>query len=119
MPRPSDLDSEIRVLLIDNYEGVDNLDGMAGEDGIQLGDPRKAVDLIIDLIRGKVVAGGRQIPFQLPLGKDCCGEVKEECAETLQILGEWEDVIKGRMKHTYVDLLEGFVVGAESSAPIR
>jgi short-subunit dehydrogenase len=65
------------------------LDQIAGEDGKQPGDVSKAVSTILDLVRREGVAGGREVPFRLPLGTDCYQTIKEECEETLKELQQW------------------------------
>ncbi|KAF2475123.1 NAD(P)-binding protein [Lindgomyces ingoldianus] len=62
------------------------------EDGKQPGDPLKAVEIILDLVRKEGVAEGKEVPFRLPLGRDCYETIKEKCEETLKLLKEWEGV---------------------------
>ena len=60
----------------------------------QPGDPRKLVQVILDVVRAEGVAEGRTAPLGLPLGSDCFAVVKETLARTANVLTEWEDVIK-------------------------
>lgn len=62
-------------------------------DGNQPGDPKKAVERIIDVVRQEGVAEGREMPKRLPLGADALAVIREKCEETLKICKDWEDVI--------------------------
>jgi hypothetical protein len=70
------------------------LEGLALENGNQPGNVEKLVEITIDLVKGEGIAKGKQVPFRLPLGSDCFNDIKAKCEETLQLLAEWEDVIK-------------------------
>lgn len=70
------------------------LEGLSKEDSAQPGDPVKLVEIILDVVRGEGVAVGREIPFRLPIGNDCCEEVKAKCEETLRVMEEWGPVIR-------------------------
>lgn len=70
-----------------------HLDGLAKEDRTQAGDPRKAVTIIADLVKGEGCALGREVPFRLPLGADCYEGVREKCEGTLKVLEDWGHVI--------------------------
>jgi hypothetical protein len=61
--------------------------------GNQPGDPKKAVEIVLDVVRGEGRAKGRGMPKRLPLGRDVLAAVRDKCAETLRICDEWEDVI--------------------------
>jgi hypothetical protein len=56
-------------------------------DGNQPGDPKKAVKLMIDLVKGETV------PLRLPIGRDTGEAVKTTCEEMLKAMEEWKDVI--------------------------
>ncbi|KAF5363706.1 hypothetical protein D9756_001124 [Leucocoprinus leucothites] len=60
--------------------------------GKQPGDPNKAVEIIVDLLRGEGLAKGREFPTSLALGTDCYNVVKEESERALKNLEEWKDV---------------------------
>jgi len=62
--------------------------------GKQPGDPKKLVEVMLDVIRQEGVAEGRDLPLGLPLGSDCFGVIKESIAKTDKVLTEWESVIK-------------------------
>ena len=61
--------------------------------GKQPGDPKRAVEIILDLVRGEGVAEGKTVPQGFALGSDCFGIIESSCKETLQVLGEWKEVI--------------------------
>lgn len=61
--------------------------------GTQPGDPRRAAELIADVIRMEEMVEGREMPQRLPLGSDALAAIREKCEETLRICREWEDVI--------------------------
>jgi len=60
----------------------------------QPGDPRKLVEVMLDIVRGEGVAEGKEIPLSLPLGSDALATVKETLQRTENILNEWESVIR-------------------------
>ncbi|TKA71500.1 hypothetical protein B0A55_06478 [Friedmanniomyces simplex] len=63
--------------------------------GSQQGDVRKAVELTLDLVQGEGKMEGREIPSQMWMGSDGYAVVKAKCEEVLEVLGEWEEAIKG------------------------
>lgn len=67
--------------------------GSAALNGNQPGDPLKAVERIIDVVRGEGTAAGKDFPKRLPLGSDALAVIKKKCLETLRICDEWEAVI--------------------------
>ncbi|KAJ3570408.1 hypothetical protein NP233_g4424 [Leucocoprinus birnbaumii] len=60
--------------------------------GKQPGDPEKAVEIILDVVRGDGIAKGREFPTSLALGTDCYNTVKTESEKALKNLEEWKDV---------------------------
>ncbi|KAF8574246.1 short-chain oxidoreductase [Ramaria rubella] len=62
--------------------------------GKQPGDPKKLVQVIIDVVRGEGMADGRDIPLGLPLGSDCYDVIKATIDRTSNVLEQWEDVIR-------------------------
>ncbi|KAK6373458.1 hypothetical protein LTS17_008478 [Exophiala oligosperma] len=70
------------------------LSGLGKEDQNQPGDPVKLVEIILDLVRQEGAAANRDVPLRLPLGVDCFDEMKAKCEETLQLLENWENVIR-------------------------
>lgn len=64
-------------------------------DGTQKGDPNKAVEAIVDVVKGEGVAKGRPWPGYLFLGEDAEYDVRKKCTKVLNILDEWADVTRG------------------------
>ena len=63
--------------------------------GNQSGDPKKFVDVVIDLVKGEGCAEGKdKIPPNLPLGSDALQMVRMRLEQELETLREWENVIK-------------------------
>ena len=67
--------------------------GVAAIDGNQPGDPQKGVERLIDVVRSKGLAMGKEMPKRLPLGPDGLAVVREKCLETLRICEEWGNLI--------------------------
>jgi hypothetical protein len=61
----------------------------------QPGDPVKAVNVMIDVIKKEGIAEGREIPERLPLGTDILGKIRAKYTRYLKVCDEWEDVIGG------------------------
>lgn len=75
------------------YEGSNALRaGLKAYNGNQPGDPEKAADIIVDIVKQEGVAKGRGFPKSLFLRCDCMGKIKEMCEETTKFLKEREDV---------------------------
>lgn len=70
------------------------LQGLAHEHRTQPGDPKKLVEVTLDVIRGEGVGRGKDVPLRLPLGSDVYHDVKAKCEETLRVLETWKEVIK-------------------------
>ncbi|KAI1102879.1 NAD(P)-binding protein [Jackrogersella minutella] len=70
-----------------------HINGLAKEDRTQPGDTRKAVKIIVDLVRKEGCAEGKEVPFRFPLGTDCYNAIKEKCEDTLSLLKDWGHVI--------------------------
>lgn len=81
---------------IQDYTAFSNglLTHIAEQDGAQVGDPKKLVDITLDLVRREGVTAGREVPLRLPLGNDVFDDIKAKCEETLKLLNEWETVIR-------------------------
>ena len=67
------------------------VDGMNGQEP---GDPKKAVERMIDVVRGEGMAAGKEMPFRLPLGSDGMQVVREKCLGTLKVCDEWQEFIQ-------------------------
>jgi hypothetical protein len=76
------------------YEPVTKalLDAMDAYNGNQPGDPEKAVERILDVVRQEGVAAGRGIPERLMLGPGALAGARKKCLETLELLKQWEDI---------------------------
>ena len=66
---------------------------VAEMDGTQAGDPKKAVKIMVDTVKGEGVAKGKTIPERLPLGPDVLATIRTKCNTTLEICNEWENTI--------------------------
>ena len=62
--------------------------------GHQIGDPLKAVQVMLDVVRGEGVAVGRPFPTIVPLGGDTWNYLREDIDDIEKNMSEWEDVIK-------------------------
>ncbi|KAF8531147.1 short-chain oxidoreductase [Gautieria morchelliformis] len=69
-------------------------DALVAYNGRQPGDPKKLVQVILDVVRVEGVAQGRETPLGLPLGSDSANVIKDTLGRTANILEQWEDVIK-------------------------
>lgn len=58
------------------------------------GDPEKAMELLVDVVRGEGKAQGKALPSRLLLGKVTYIHVRAHCTNLLETLNEWEDVAK-------------------------
>lgn len=62
--------------------------------GNEPGDAKKAVERVIELVKGTGMAAGMAIPLRVPLGTDGWTRIKAKCQETVQICDDWEEVAK-------------------------
>jgi hypothetical protein len=60
----------------------------------QPGDPEKAVEVILDVVREEGVAEGKSLPERLPMGPDCLAIMRKKAVGNLVICNEWEYVIR-------------------------
>lgn len=56
----------------------------------QQGDPRKATDRVVDMVRSEGNARGKPIPDQFPLGADAVEVIRGSCSKKITICDEWE-----------------------------
>jgi len=63
--------------------------------GTQLGDPDKAMEAVVDVVRGEGVAKGRPWPRYLILGEDAEQDVRTKSHKILDVLDDWRDVTCG------------------------
>ncbi|KAI8218383.1 hypothetical protein K4K53_008796 [Colletotrichum sp. SAR 10_77] len=62
--------------------------------GTEPGDPEKAVERMVELVRGEGMAAGREMPLRVPLGTDGWGRIKKKCEDMIKVCEDWEDVAK-------------------------
>jgi hypothetical protein len=67
---------------------------LSGIDMNQPGDPKKAVKIMVDIVRGEGVGSQKTIPARLPLGRDVLQVIRKKCRDTLAICDEWDQVIE-------------------------
>jgi len=60
--------------------------------GTQKGDPDKAMEVVVDVVRGEGIAKERPWPGFLVLGEDAERELVAKCNKVLQLVEEWGDV---------------------------
>lgn len=59
------------------------------------GDPAKAMEAVVDVVRGEGKAAGRPWPMYLILGDLGVSGVSEKCERMLSLLDDWRDVSTG------------------------
>lgn len=62
--------------------------------GNEPGDAKKAVERMVELVKGTGMAAGKTIPLRVPLGTDGWTRIKAKCEETIKICHDWEEVAK-------------------------
>ena len=60
--------------------------------GYEKGDPVKAMEVVVDIVRDEGVAKGKSWPGLLVLGGDADNDVRNLCLRRLKVLDEWKDV---------------------------
>lgn len=92
---------KFRPRTIEDYDPVRNAVAQFVEqmNGNQPGDPMKAVNVMIDVVKGEGVAEGRTVPERLPIGSDCLEVMRKKRMNDLLTCNEWEGVIRS----TYLD----------------
>lgn len=68
--------------------------GLAEEDSNQPGDPKKFVQVVIDLVHKEGPFKDKEIELRLPLGNDAFDEISQKLAKTTTLLKDWESVIR-------------------------
>ena len=68
--------------------GLARFDSISGS---EKGDPAKAMELLVDTVRGEGQAYGREWPMWLFMGQDVYRDVRNKCARVLHTLDDWED----------------------------
>jgi NAD(P)-dependent dehydrogenase (short-subunit alcohol dehydrogenase family) len=81
---------------IADYDDLRNIvkQYVQGLTGNQPGDAKKAVEIMVDVVRGEGAAEGKELPQRLPLGPDCLALMRKIAVGNLAICNEWEDVIR-------------------------
>ncbi|KAJ5966486.1 hypothetical protein N7481_013200 [Penicillium waksmanii] len=81
---------------IEDYRELsENMDkAFADLNGKQLGDPKKGVNIIIDVVKGEAGAVVKTWPSSLPLGSDAIEVIRKKCENTLREIYEWEILSK-------------------------
>ena len=67
--------------------------GVTALHNTQPGDPMKAAERMVDIVRKEGMAAGKTTPLRLPLGADGLERMRNKCLETLKIIEEWKPVI--------------------------
>jgi hypothetical protein len=80
---------------VDVYKDTNNMifSFLDQADNNQPGDPDKAVNIMIDIVKKEGVAEGKTEPLRLPLGKDALSTLRNKYTKYLELVNEWEDVI--------------------------
>lgn len=80
---------------IEAYKSInDVIYGFLGQaDSNQPGDPEKAVNIMVDIVKEEGVAKGKTQPLRLPIGKDALSTLRNKYVKYLDLCTEWEDVI--------------------------
>ncbi|KDQ60349.1 hypothetical protein JAAARDRAFT_32738 [Jaapia argillacea MUCL 33604] len=63
-----------------------------GKRRTEIGDPRKAMDLLVDIVRGEGRVVGKEWPLILVLGEDADKDVRASCRRIEGLLDEWKEV---------------------------
>ncbi|KAI1773557.1 hypothetical protein F4818DRAFT_423005 [Hypoxylon cercidicola] len=64
-----------------------------GFDGAQIGDPKKGVSILYDVITSTGVAAGREFPGFIPLGSDAIAEIKKDAQKVIDDINAWESIV--------------------------
>lgn len=85
----------VRQGIEDYREPLENTSkAFADLNGKQLGDPKKGVSIIIDVVKGEAGAAAKTWPSSLPLGSDSIEVIRKKCEKTLREIDEWETLSK-------------------------
>jgi NAD(P)-dependent dehydrogenase (short-subunit alcohol dehydrogenase family) len=60
--------------------------------GTEKGDPDKAMDLVVDVVRGEGKAAGRPWPLYLLLGEDAAANARNRANKVISDIEGWEDL---------------------------
>lgn len=73
----------------------ENMHWYSSRDGKQTGDPEKAMEAVVDVVRGEGHAKDKPWPGYLLLGKDADRDVRAKCKIMTEHLDEWCEVVTG------------------------
>ncbi|RDW92275.1 putative oxidoreductase YusZ [Coleophoma crateriformis] len=78
----------------EEYKPLSNavIGGVKGYSGQQQGDPHKAVEIIIDIVKKEGKSAGKGFPAKLPLGADAVAQMRKKCTDVLKLLDDWEEI---------------------------
>ncbi|KAF7313864.1 UBR-type domain-containing protein [Mycena chlorophos] len=62
--------------------------------GSEPGDPVKAMEVVVDIVRGEGCAAGRPFPKRIALGEDCERDIRAKLESQAKMLDEWQDVVR-------------------------
>lgn len=62
--------------------------------GKEKGDPVKAMEAVVDVVRGEGKAKGRPWPLYLVLGDDADEGIRQKATKLLKHVDQWSDVIR-------------------------
>ena len=83
-----------RALIDDNRKFYhETQTAITAHHGNQRGDPKKATERMVDVLKSEGKAAGRTMPARMPLGPDALAGVRAKCEATLKICEEWEGLI--------------------------
>ncbi|KAK0484441.1 hypothetical protein IW261DRAFT_1359496 [Armillaria novae-zelandiae] len=82
------------VSKIDDYKEITEKveSALQAYNGKQPGDPKKGIQVMLDVVRGEGVAQGKEFSKSLLLGSDCFEGVQDQIQGYLKLQKEWEDV---------------------------
>ena len=86
---PATINTRIPAYEAARTAGMARFEGIAGK---ERGDPAKAMELLVDVVRGEGSARGREWPMWLFMGQDAYRDVRGKCDAVLRTLDAWEDV---------------------------
>ena len=86
---PATINTRIPAYEAARTAGMARFEGIAGK---ERGDPAKAMELLVDVVKGEGRAAGREWPLWLVLGRDAYADVRAKCAKILETMDKWEDV---------------------------
>ena len=64
--------------------------GVSALHNTQQGDPRKAADRIVDMVRSEGKTAGKTIPARFPVGADAVEKIRGKRSKKMEICDEWE-----------------------------